>query len=237
MKKLIPIITILLSIQTAFSQTVVNDPNVEPRKVGSFHAVHISSAFDVLISQSNEESVAVSASDKEVISHIQTRVDDGVLNIWLDDKGKWWPKNRKLRAYISVKNLDQLKASGASDIKIEGELNLSVLKLDLSGASDMSGKLVISGKLKVELAGASDLKVNGSADEMEIDASGASDVKGYDFVTRVCDVDASGASDVHITVDKEISAKLSGASSMSYKGSAIIKDIKTSGSSSISKKS
>ena len=235
--KIIFAIALLLSIHTVFAQTVVNDPNVEPRNVPSFHAVQVSSAFEVMISQGNEASVAVSASSKDVISHIQTKVEDGVLSIWLDEKGKKWTKNRKLRAYISVKDMDLFKASGACDIKIDGQLKLSDLILVLSGASVMSGNLVISGKFKVDLSGASDLKITGSADEVVIAAEGASDVKAFDFVTSVCNVTASGASDVRITVDKEISAKLTGASSMSYKGGAIIKDIKTSGASSISKKS
>jgi hypothetical protein len=42
---------------------------------------------------------------------------------------------------------------------------------------------------------------------------------------------------VRITVDKELSARLSGASNVSYKGAALIRDIKTSGASNISRKS
>jgi hypothetical protein len=72
---------------------------------------------------------------------------------------------------------------------------------------------------------------------MTIDVSGASDIKAYDFTTTTCNIEASGASGVRITVDKELSAKLSGASNVTYKGGALIRDIKTSGASSVSRKS
>jgi hypothetical protein len=107
----------------------------------------------------------------------------------------------------------------------------------LSGASDLSGELNVSGALDANLSGASDMDITGSAQSVTIDASGASDVKAYDFTTNTCKVDASGASGVRITVDKELSATLSGASSVNYKGAALIRDIKTSGASSVSRKS
>jgi len=226
-----------LLINGANAQKTVYDANAEPRTVGSFHAIQISNAFEVFITQSGDESLAVSASSKEDLQRIETKVEDGVLKIRFDESKKWWGGSKKLKAYIAVKNLDNLRASGACEIKIDGTLRSPSLKLSLAGATDLSGELAIEGDLDANLSGASDMTITGSAQRMTIDASGASDVKAYDFTTNTCTVDASGASGVRITVDKELSAKLSGASSVSYKGAALIRDIKTSGASSISRKS
>ena len=222
---------------TVNAQKVINDANAEPRTVSGYHAVHISNAFTVSINQSNEEKLVVSANEKDYLPNIITKVENGVLYISYEDKKKWWPKNRKLRAYISVINVNDIKASGASDIKIEGQLKSSTLKLELTGASDLKGEIVVEGSFDARLRGASDLNINGSANEVKIEASGASDVKAFDFKSNTCVIEASGACSVHITVDKELSARLSGASSVSYKGSALIRDIKTSGASNISRKS
>jgi hypothetical protein len=219
------------------AQKVINDANAEPRTVSSFHAIHISNAFTVTITQSNEEKLVVSANEKEYLAYIVTKVENGVLYISYEEKNKWWPKNRKLRAYLSVQNINEIKASGASDIKIEGKLKSNALKVELRGASDLKGEIVVTGSLDVHLTGASDLNVTGSANDVSIEANGASDVKAYDFIAATCKVNASGACSVHITVDKELSARLSGASSVSYKGAALIRDIKTSGASNISRKS
>src|SRR5438067_2421659 len=147
MKKILLASVFLLFISVVYAQKVVNDVNAESRPVTSFHAIHISSAFSVTITQGNEEALAVSANEKEYIQHIKTVVENGVLKIWFDEKNKWWGKNRKLRAYISVKNIDEIKGSGASDIKIEGQLSASDLKLDLYGAIDIKVSLVVNGKL------------------------------------------------------------------------------------------
>jgi hypothetical protein len=79
------------------------------------------------------------------------------------------------------------------------------------------------------------MMVSGTAVQLKVEASGASDFKGYDLVTDVCHASASGASDIKITVNKEISAHASGASDVRYKGNGVIRDLKSSGSSSVSK--
>jgi len=97
--------------------------------------------------------------------------------------------------------------------------------------------LEIDNTLDVELSGASDLKVSGSASQLKARLSGACDLKGYDLVTDYCDIKASGASGVDITVNKELSANVSGASDVNYKGAGLIRDLKSSGASSIKKRS
>jgi Putative auto-transporter adhesin, head GIN domain len=235
MKKYISALFLSFIVLMAAAQKTVNDPNAELRSVGSFHALHLSDAFDVILTQGNEERVAVSANDKKIVAYITTEVVNGVLRIGFKDDKNSWMKNRKLKAYIAVKSLDEIKAGGASDIHVEGTLSVPQLKLSFSGASDLSGKLMVNGLLGVDLSGASDLNIDGSAGELNIDASGASNVKAYGFTVRSCTVKASGACNVRINVEKELSAHLSGASNVYYKGAAMIKDIKTSGASNISK--
>ena len=90
-------------------------------------------------------------------------------------------------------------------------------------------------KLKVDLSGASDMTISGTATQLSVEASGASDFKGFDLSAEICDVRASGASDIKITVNKELSARASGASDVRYKGNGVITDINSSGSSSVKK--
>lgn len=218
-------------------QKTVNDPNAELRSVGSFHSIQVGGAFTVMITQGNEESLAVSASDKDDVADITTKVEDGILKIGLQSKRNWWPKSRQLRAYISIKTLKKLKVSGAASVRFEGDVKTDDLIIGLSGASNLKGRVFVNGKLDINLSGASDIDIKGTAVNTMIDSNGASDFDGYEFSTQNCEAYASGASSISLTVDKELSAKLSGASKMRYKGAAVVRNINTSGSSSISRKS
>lgn len=239
MKKLISIVTVLLFCTAVFAQQI-NDANAELREAKNFQALKVSNAFDVYLTQGEEEAVAVSSSDAEVRQHIVVEVDGGVLIIRVEGEKKFWKSmkgNKKLKAYVSYKTMNKIAASGACDVHLMNTLKSENLSVDFSGASDLDGKLEIANTLEVELSGASDLKISGSASQLKAKLSGACDFKGYDFITDYCDITASGASGVSITVNKELNAKASGASDINYKGTGLIREIKTSGSSNIKKKS
>lgn len=231
MKKLFSLLLLSGLITSASAQKTIKDANAEKRNVSGFHAIEVSGGIDLYLSQ-GEEAVAVSASKDEYRAKIVTEVKDGVLKIWFDWKSNMridWG-NHKLKAYVSVKNLDRLEGSGGSDIEIDGLIKTTKLDLEISGGSDFDGKIE-SDELKIQASGGSDVSISGKAARLTIDASGGSDFKGYDLVSDICNVEASGGSDVHVTVNKELSANASGGSDVFYKGSGLIRDIKTSGSS------
>ena len=233
MKKIVVTLLGLIFSAAIFSQQV-NDPNAEVREAKNYHGIAVSSAFDVYLSQSNDEAVAVSAASKSDRDMIKVEVKDGILHIGLDKGWKWNSGNKKLKAYISFKQIDKLTVSGACDVFISGTLKADELTINQSGASDLKGKLDVK-KLTVGISGASDILVSGVATQLNVEASGASDFKGFDLVTDYCDVRASGASGIRITVNKELSAHASGASDIKYKGEGLIRDLKTGGSSSVSR--
>ncbi|MCY7310105.1 MAG: head GIN domain-containing protein [Bacteroidota bacterium] len=234
MKKL-SVLLIGLLIGAGLYAQQVNDPNAEVRQAKDYHGISVSNAFDVYITQGNEEAVAVSAAEVKHRERIKVEVKAGILYVGYDRDGKSWSSgNKKLKAYISFKQIDLLKVSGACDVFISGTLKADVLNIDQSGASDVRGKLDVN-KLTVDLSGASDMMVTGTASQLSVEASGASDFKGYDLATDVCNAKASGASDIKITVNRELSAHASGASDVRYKGNGQIKEVKSSGSSSVSK--
>ncbi|NOT52267.1 MAG: DUF2807 domain-containing protein [Chitinophagaceae bacterium] len=234
MKKIVSLF-LLFSFSIAAISQKVNDPNAEVREAKNFHGISVSSAFDVYISQSTEEAVAVSAKETKYRDNIIVEVKDGILYIKYDNKGlKWTKGNKDLKAYISFKDIDKLSISGACDVFITGTLKADALSIKQSGASDLKG-IIDAKKLTVDLSGASDVTLTGTTSQLDIEASGASTFKGFDLVTDICNAKASGASDIKITVNKELSAHASGASDVRYKGNGVITDIKTSGASSISK--
>lgn len=231
------IFVILLTFFAAISVSAqqVNDPNAEVRQAKNFHGISVSSAFDVYLSQGGSEAIAVSASETKHRDRIKVEVKDGILYIKYDSQGmKWGSGDKKLKAYISFINIDKLNVSGACDVFITGTLKADNLKIHQSGASDLKGKIEVK-NLSVDISGASDVMLTGTATSLDVEASGASTFKGFDLVTDVCSASASGASDIKITVNKELSARASGASDVRYKGDGVIKELKSSGASSVSK--
>lgn len=212
------------------------DPNATMRTLTkSFSKIKVSNGIDIYLSQADAESIAVSASDDKYLEKLVTVVEGDQLKIYYDHNGSWTPSDKKLKVYIAFKKIDELEASGSSDVVVAGTLTAEDLKLKLSGSSDFKGN-VKAGKLIIDLSGSSDVNISGTASILNLENSGASDLKGYDLAVDVCHAKSSGASDVRITVNKEISVEASGASDVYYRGGALVKSLKSSGSSTVAKR-
>jgi hypothetical protein len=218
---------------------VIVDPNAEVRALNaSFTGIKVSGGIDLYLSQSDNEAIAVSASEEKFIKKLRTVVENGVLKISMEEEGflHITTKDRKLKAYVSFRDINKLDVSGAASIHVSGSITVNTLHLSCSGASSFKGNVKVN-DLEMDLSGASDMKISGTARNVNIQSSGASDVKGIELSTDICTAKASGASDIEITVNKELNANASGASSIIYKGEGGIRDMHSSGSSSISRKS
>ncbi len=238
MNKVIITVAAFLVLMNGYAQKIIiNDPNAQVHQITNFSAITVSGEIDLYLSQGDEDAVAVSASEPAYRDKIRTSVENNVLKIWFDGKGwNYNNSNKKLRAYVSFKDINKLSASGASDVHVNGSIKGNELAIHLTGASDFKGTVNIN-KLSLNQTGASDITISGKASTVSIEAVGASSVKGYTLETENCTVRATGASDIKITVNKALTVNATGASSVSYKGNGVVKEVHSSGASSINKKS
>ena len=113
---------------------LIHADNAQLRKVGGFTAINVSNAIDLYLTQSGSNEVAVSASTDEYRDKIITEVEGGTLIIKMDNKNGWfnWKYwgNTKAKAYVSVKDIDAITASGASNVRIITKLESPKLKIN-----------------------------------------------------------------------------------------------------------
>ncbi len=236
MKSLFIFLFAIICSRVFAQQTIINDKNVEVRNVTTFNGIKVSEGIDVYLSQADDYSLAVSASEDKYRDNIKTEVKNGILVIsYNNDHFGWGSGDKKMRAYISFKTIESLEGSGACRFIINGTLNSNSLLVNLSGACDIKGSIKIT-NLSLELSGASTAKINGTVQNLNLTASGASDLKNYDLEAENCVAKLSGASDVRLTITNSISASASGASTLYYQGNPDKKEIATSGASTISQR-
>jgi len=211
---------------------VQGDGNVvkESRPVGSFTGIEVSGAFKVIVKQGPQEELAVET-DRNLLPLIRTEVVGKTLKI---ETKKSIHHPTELKVYITVKDIDMLDVSGAVDIFTDGKLTLSKLMIDASGATDMKMDIAIQ-KLKLDCSGASKIRLSGTSTEVVLDLSGASDIFGYDLLAENYDIEISGAGNAQVNVSKKIRAEISGAGSVTYKGSPAEISQEVSGAGSIRK--
>ena len=237
MKKLLFSLITLFSL-TAFAQDtkVINDANATSRSLsGSFTAISVSNGIELYLSQGTEETLAISASDQKHVDRLKTEVVDGTLKIYYDNKGVTWKsENRKLKAYVSFKTLQKLSVSAGSEVLVNGNINADDFILDVNSGSVFKGT-VNAKTISADVSSGASISISGKSDKLKVDVSSGADFKGYDLVTDYCDASASSGADVHVTINKELNAKASSGGDIYYKGTALIRDIKTRGGGSVKK--
>src|ERR1700749_4697212 len=126
MKNAISLLTVIALGIGLNAQKTINDPNAQVRSASGYHGVSVSGSIELFLTQGNDESVVISADDTNIRDKVITEVDDGILRIYLErNKNKIqidWPNQKKIRAYVSVKDIDYLSSSGSGKMHIEGNI-------------------------------------------------------------------------------------------------------------------
>jgi len=230
MKKIILSLLTIISLQSFAQDAVLSDANAEKRSLsGSFSAIKVSDGIDLYLSQGNEESIAVSASEQKYLDRFKTVVDNGVLKIYYDNSTLIWNGNekRKLKAYVSFKTLERLQASSGASVDAKSTLKLEKLEMHMSSGSQFTGEVNI-GNMNVDQSSGSEITITGNADKLKVDLSSGAVFKGYELNAEYCEAKASSGGEARINVNKELAAKASSGGGIKYKGNASITDLNVS---------
>ncbi len=227
----------LFSLSLMAQDKVINDPNAEARSVGSFHGIKVSHGIELILKQGNTEAVAVSATEKQYRDRIKTEVVNGVLKIYYDND-HWWKGwnsgGKKLKAYVSCKDLDKLDGSSGSYTLIDGSLKTGNIDIRLSSGADLKGDFAAA-SISIDQSSGSTAHISGRAQSLSVQTSSGAGFYGFDLASDKCNADASSGGNIHITVNKELSADASSGGGIRYKGDGVITKISTSSGGSVKK--
>ena len=237
MKRILLSLITLISLSVFAQDIPAKDPSATERTLGaSFSAITITDGIDVYLTQGQSESVAVTASDEKYMAHFKTEVDHGTLKIYYDKNGINYGFNekRKLKAWVTFKNIDKLQVTGGASVKSAGTIDADKLDMRLASGSHFTGKINAK-ELDVDQSAGSGVTISGRADKIKVEGSSGSIFKGFDLEVDYCDAKASSGAGVHITINKELNAKASTGGGIKYKGTALIKDVNISSGGTVKK--
>ena len=235
MKRIIFSLLSIISLNVFAQDAIVKDDNAEKRDLsGSFTAIKVSNGIDLYLSQGNDESVAVSASEPKYLERLKTVIENGTLKIYYEKNDFNWTNTgkRKLKAYVSFKTLEKLNASSGADVHVTGAIKADKLEMDFSSGANFKGEIE-TGALEVEQSSGAEITATGKAAKLIVSANSGASFKGFDFASEYCDAKATSGADVKINVSKEINAKANSGGGIKYKGDGGIKDLSVSSGGSV----
>jgi len=184
------------------------------------------------VSLIQDSSLTISiAADDNLLKEISTDVSGDKLTI---KTGKNVCPSGEISITIGLRNLEEIKASGAINLNTKGKLVTKDLSLNLSGANNATLELDAA-NLTTTASGVSELNLKGQASSHVVNLDGGGKVHAFDFIVGNYDLQTSGAGEFEINVLHELTVNSSGASSVKYKGNPASINNKKSGVSTITK--
>lgn len=141
-------------------------------------------------------------------------------------------RDATLAAEVTVDQLDQLDASGASRVMLSPAFISPTLSLVVSGASAVTGPIAV-GRVVAGVSGTSTLALSGQVQDLRFSAAGASQLPMAELTVRHLDATLSGASDATLAVTDTLAAQVAGVSVLRYRGAPSVLRSRASGMSSI----
>lgn len=227
-KYVLALFFLTVAVFTGAQDKKVEDPNAELRTVKPFRSIKVSDGIEVLLTQSNEDAVAVSASRDEYRSRLKTEVENGELKIYYDRESfsDWTSSGKKLKAYISFKTLDKITAVAGSSVKVEGVIKEDVLSIYTKSGAFFKG-LLEAGKLIVESESGSKVILKGTAGIFNVSANSGAKLEAYDLAAGKADIRSTSGAKIETTVNEEMKLYSSSGGSIHYKGNGKITEIQT----------
>ncbi len=254
-KNLLTVIILCITTLTTVAQTdKITRKNIQIKE--NFTSVSISGGWDLMLSQDNKTEI-IAETDEVYLANLIVEVKNKTLYIYNKNntifRNIFKGKNTPQRIYITMPEINSLKASGGCDILTQTALKTDKLVISLSGGSDIKnltlscnflicnasgGSDVNIQKLEtsacnLSLSGGSDAFLSGKVNHLTINASGGSNVSASELEAVDCNAQFSGGSDGSIRVIGELKLSATGASDIKCYGNPqnIIKH--TSGASSL----
>ncbi len=203
----------------------------ENREVGSFKVVNLHTTGTVYVSQGDRESLVVEAGEK-ILKYINTEVKNGILELKINKS----LCIKKLKYYITMKEIKGFKILGSGNIYGKTSIKTEDFFLKISGSGDMKFENVETFKTGILIRGSGDVKMNGKSEKCSIEISGSGSIHTPDFIVDYLDVLINGSGDTRITVRKELEATINGSGDVFYQGEPENVNIHINGSGDVSKK-
>ena len=258
MKQKLTILIFLTLFSIVFSSCIFLGPSIkgngnvteEVRKVKDFDKIEVSRGMNVYISQGEITKVVVNA-DENLMEYIETRYEGDRLIVTAKANIR---QAKSKKVYVTTPNISEIKSTSGSNVYSETKIISKNIELAASSGSNMTLEIkaenvdasASSGsnlKLQTDVenietsaSAGSNIRMKGSTNAFSGKVSSGANIKAEELISQSCEAQAGSGGNIWITVNKELSAKVSSGGNVFYYGEAETKNIEKSSGGNVIKK-
>jgi len=211
---LLPILMCSCQFSLNLEDTIKGDGNVirKNRSVSEeFKNIEVSKGIDVIISQEDAKSINIEA-DKNIIEYITTDIADGTLIISIEKNVKIC-KSKKV--YVSMPNIENLRASSGSSIKTKNQLVVRTIDVKATSGAEINITAECE-KIVCESSSGSKIEIEGKSLKLDVESSSGSIVNAEKLLSNVITAKSSSGSTIKVYPIVSLDAKASSGGDIKY---------------------
>ncbi len=208
MKKILPIIIVIASVNMLFAQE--HDRRVLP----AFSKVSVGEAISLTLVPGDKNEAKVSVKGNISLPDVETSVHGSWLRIRITGSHRG---NTEVAIVLTYKSLAELNISSAASVKTKGPVKATDLTIEVSSAADADLE-ILTKELTVEVSSAANLTLAGSTVTQEVSVSSAAEYDGADLACEMADVTVSSAGSARIAASRELKAEANSGGTIKYSG-------------------
>lgn len=208
MKKLILLCSMVLLAISCNPQRIVNSSantiiegngiiKEEIREVGNYHSITVQMGYDIILTNEPQGKIRV-VGEENINPIILTEVKNGVLEIGIKPKMGYFGKKKEHKIYVPIQQMNALVVKGVSNVKNEGVLEFSNLKVNIEGVSSVA----LAGKVT----------------DLDVSINGNGILSAFDLIAENANIKVEGVGNVSISATQSFNGKLKGVGSIKVKG-------------------
>lgn len=218
----------LISATSCYDPGASGEEEVDVREIGEFNGISAGGGVHVTVEWAREPYVEVTAPGRWQRS-LTTEVRGDVLHIGFRNSFLF---NRRGSVLVRAPRIDEVYASGGSEIRLRDRIDEPELEIRASGGGDVAGE-VAADRLTLQASGGAEIALTGSANTVTARASSGSTIRGYELRAGRAELRASSGASIRIGVTEELDGHASSGGSIRYAGSPGLLSTDTSSGGSI----
>ncbi|SIS86769.1 protein of unknown function [Chryseobacterium ureilyticum] len=210
--------------------------NGDSRNVGEFSRIDVSMGVNVVYKQESPRSVKVIA-DADKLQNVITEVENGVLKIYVDNKGARNLRFKNLNVNVSSPHLNGIKTSSGSVFTAVNPIAENAVNIDAESGSIIKGKFNInqaanvvigSGsilkteinvpKINLDISSGASVNLSGSVNTAHMDVSSGSSCKAEELKINTAVVESTSGSSLSLFVTDKLKVSVSSGAAVKLKG-------------------
>ena len=199
---------------------VHGDGNIQTDEhaISSFKTLDLSVPADIYLSTGDHAAVKIEG-DNNLLKFVEVEQTGDVVTIRSHEGFNLIPSGN-LKVYVTTPTYDKIDASCACNIESQNKLTSpDGLEMHMSGAGNI--KLEVDApRVDARLSGAGNIYLKGQTKDVRLSLSGAGNAHCYDLLAENTEVNISGFGSAEVYASVKLSASVSGAGNVDYKGNA-----------------